>query len=340
MRPRRRGPGGSLLGVGGGVPVARSGPARGWFVLPALLPALLLVAVCSDATGVDGGRDEEAPVGADVATPFPIDRGDDGVSTPGTYKGLWLRLVDNGDPSGVTAVDGVIGIVCVGMSNARQECDAYRFGVEQFWAAEIDGAIRVANCAVGGHAIERWIDPSYDDRLWDDCRNRKLEQAGIRPDQVRVIYHKAADQFTLGPGGALLPTYPGAGSDYEAFVANLSSFAARVPDEFPSVRAVYTSSRSYGGFANNPGRGEPLSYEEGHALNTWLTLNRDVDGVWYGWGAYLWAPDCSSGETNGGGVCYTRNDYVTDGVHPSELGEAKIALLMHGRLRQEDWYRR
>jgi hypothetical protein len=262
------------------------------------------------------------------------------VSTPGTYKGLWLRLADNGSPSPVTAVDGVIGVVCVGMSNARQECEAYRFGVQQFWGDEIDGAIRVANCAVGGHAIERWIDPSFDDRLWDDCADRKLGQAGIRPDQVRVIYHKAANQFTLGPGGVSLPAYPGTGSDYDAFVANLTSFAGRVRAEFPSVQAVYTSSRSYGGFANSPGRGEPLSYEEGHALNTWLAAHREVDGVWYGWGAYLWAPDCSTGDTNGGGVCYTRNDYVTDGVHPSELGEAKIALLMHERLLREEWYRR
>lgn len=107
---------------------------------------------------------------------------------------------------------------------------------------------------------------------------RRQQQSGVRPDQVRVLYHKAANQFTTGPGGTPLPTYPAAGSDYENFAANLSAFAARVPIEFPSVQAVYSTSRSYGGFTQNAARGEPLSYEEGHALNTWLHQHRDVGG--------------------------------------------------------------
>ena len=104
--------------------------------------------------------------------------------------------------------------------------------------------------------------------------------------------------------------------------------------------AVYTSSRSYGGFNDRADRGEPLSYEEGHALNAWLAEHADVDGAWYGWGAYLWAPACASGEVNGAGVCYDRGDYQADGIHPSESGQAKISRLMHLRLREEAWYRR
>lgn len=109
--------------------------------------------------------------------------------------------------------------------------------------------------------------------------------------------------------------------------------------EFPAVQAVYTSSRSYGGYAENSGRGEPLSYEEGHALNRWLEEHPSVDGVWYGWGGYLWAPACLTGVTNGSGVCYDREDYVGDGVHPSASGEAKISRVLHERFRQHDWYR-
>jgi hypothetical protein len=106
------------------------------------------------------------------------------------------------------------------------------------------------------------------------------------------------------------------------------------------VQAVYTSSRSYGGFAGSVGRGEPLSYEEGHALNAWLRDNRTVDGVWYGWGPYLWAPECATGMTNRGGVCYVREDYVADGVHPNEGARAKVSGLLHARLLREAWYRR
>ena len=298
---------------------------------------LTLATGCRDATGpADDGDD--APAGADVTQPFPIDRGDD-AGTPGTYKGLPLRLVDNGAPA-VAAVDGVIGLVCVGMSNANQECSDFIQRVRTSFAAEVNPAVRVVNCAVGGHAIERWNDTAFDDRLWDDCVTRKLAQAGVRADQVRVIWHKAANQFTTLSNGAAKPVYPDPASDYHVFIANLTTFAGRVRAKFPSVQAVYVTSRSYGGFSGGPSRGEPLSYEEGHALNTWLRQNRTLQGVWYGWGPYIWAPDCASGVRNGGGVCYVRDDYVEDGVHPSASGEAKVSGLLHVLLRQHAWYRR
>jgi len=285
----------------------------GWRIV-----ALLLVTACgADSTAPPG---DGPPPGPDVTQPFPIDRGDDGPQTPGTYKGLWLRVV--------------------GMSNANQECAAFQQRIRTEWAAAVNPAVRVVNCALGGHAIERWIDPAYDAVLWDDCLARKLGAAGVRQDQVRVIYHKAANQFTTGAGGAALPLYPDPSSDYAAFRTHLSEFTARVKSKVPSAQAVYSSSRSYGGFSGSVSRGEPLSYEEGHALNTWLGQHATVDGVWYGWGAYLWAPDCAKGVTNAAGVCYLRTDYVADGVHPSPAGEQKISGLIHARFLREAWYRR
>ncbi len=274
--------------------------------------------------------------GPDVTSPVPIDLQ---VSGPATYKGLPLQLVDNGAPA-VQPVDGIIGIVCVGMSNSNQECSDYRTRVAGEFVDQIAPAVRVVNCAVGGHAIERWIDPAFDDVLWDACLTQRLPQAGVRPDQVRVIWHKAANQFTTGSGGSPLPTYPAAGSDFEAFLDNLDAFAGRVRGKFPAVQAVYTSSRSYGGFSGNPGRGEPLSYEEGHALNQWLRTHGTVEGIWYGWGPYLWAPDCTTGTLNGAGICYDRSDYVEDGVHPGPGARMKISNLLHARFLQEAWYRR
>lgn len=304
--------------------------------LQVLLASLVLTACGDDAPTSPG---DGLPPGADIDVPFPIDRGDDGTTTPGTYKGLPLRLVDNGAPD-VTPVDGVIGVICVGMSNANQECAALLAGLGGEWADQVDPEVRVVNCAVGGRAIERWIDPAFDDVLWDACLGHKIANAGVRPDQVRVIYHKAASQFGLGPGGEPLPTYPAPESDYFAFRGYLSAFADRVATEIPSVQAVYTSSRSYGGFNDRSDRGEPLSYEEGQGLNQWLGSHPSVDGVWYGWGAYLWAPDCASGETNGSGTCYVRSDYQPDGVHPSASGRERIAALWHARLLEDTWYRR
>jgi len=279
-------------------------------------------------TGVGGGP----PPGADTDVPFPIDRGDDGPSTPGTYKGLWLRLVDNGAPT-VTAVDGVVGVVCIGMSNSTQECSDYIDKLERGTLAGVAAQVQVVDCAVGGNAIESWNDPSNDARLWDRCVGMVLPREGLRVDQVRVIYHKAADQFNDSS-----TFYPDPGSDYFSFYDNLGTFAARVTGSFPDVQAVYTTSRMYGGFSDRAQRGEPRSYEEGLALNEWLRENASVDGVWYGWGPYIWGPDCASGETNLSGVCYELSDFQMDAVHPARGALDKVSQMIHDRFLRESWY--
>ena len=286
-----------------------------------------------DGAAMDAAETADARSGTDTDEPFPIDRGGDGPSAPVTYKGLPLALTDSGEPT-LSAVDGVIGVVCVGMSNSNQECADFIMRLGGAMGAEVNGEVRFINCAVGGHAIERWIDSAFDDRLWNTCLGMRLPTGGVRVDQVRVIYHKAANQF--GTGAAY---FPDAGSDYFTFYENLTAFADRVDDFFPAVQAVYTTSRSYGGFTDRPERGEPLSYEEGHALNTWLADHPVVGGAWQGWGPYIWAPACSSGEFNGSGVCYERDDYQMDGVHPAAGARAKISQMMHDRFSQHAWYR-
>lgn len=322
-----------------GTPMTPSGRESSVSVVPGLLLAglTLLLAACGGPT--EGPPDPEPPAREDVDTPFPIDRGEEDSGTPSTYKGLPLRLTEADEPT-VTPVDGVLGVVCIGMSNSAQECGTYLTLLEQSWRPQVSPAVQVVNCALGGHAIERWIDSSFDATLWDRCVQELIPAAGMRLDQIRVIYHKAANQFTLGPGGASLPPYPHQDSDYFAFQRNLTAFANRVPDWFPGVEAVYTTSRSFGGFSLNPGRGEPLSYEEGHALNSWLRSNSSVRGVWHGWGPYLWAPSCADGILNGSGICYLRSDFVEDGVHPSAAGRAKIAEIVHRRFLDHAWYRR
>ncbi len=300
----------------------------------------VVVVLCMGGCSDNAGAPTSAPTDRDVTTPFPIDA-ELSDSRPSTYKRLPLALTSRPTPN-ITPVDGVIGVVCIGMSNANQECGrlfaAIRAGGP--WAADVSPAVRLVNCAVGGHAIERWIDPSFDATLWDACLNEKLAARGVRRDQVRVVLHKAANQFGVGTGGVALPLYPAPAANFFAFTRNLSAFAARIQPALPGVQAVYTSSRSYGGFSARPDRGEPQAYEEGHALNQWLDANAHVDGVWYGWWAYLWAPECSTGVRSGSGTCYERSDFVNDAVHPSASGEIKIARLMHERLLEEAWYRR
>ncbi len=153
--------------------------------------------------------------------------------------------------------------------------------------------------------------------------------SSLSPDQSRVIEHKAANQFGRPVA------YPEPGSDASSFQANLVAFSKRVRAELPSVQAVYTSSRSHGGFNTRPDRGEPLSDEGGHALNGWLAANPSVDGAWYAWGPYLWVPDCATGVTNGTGRCYVVGDYQADAVHPAAGALEKITSMIHERFLRE-----
>jgi hypothetical protein len=225
-----------------------------------------------------------------------------------------------------------------------------RHGLE-FYRCSGDGAaghlvkhvaeqVVVVNCGRFGYGIEDWNDPDYEVDLWDLCLDLVLPYVGLRLDQIRVVYHKAANRRTTTQDGSPLPSYPHLDSDYQALYDNLTTFSTRVNQFFPNLQAAYTSSRSYGGFATTPGRGEPLSYEEGHAVNSWLANHTSVGGVWQGWGAYLWAPSCTDDVMNGGGVCYFDHDFIAGGVFPSASGKGKISFLMHHRLLLERWYRR
>ena len=278
---------------------------------------------------------DDPPIGGDTEELVAIDTGADS-DTPGTYKGLPLALADNGAPT-VTAVQGKIGVVCIGMSNGNRECDDYIDKLARTWGDGISDEVVVVNCAVGGNAIERWSDPANDGPLWDDCKNAKIPAAGLTVEQVRVVWHKAANQFTT-MAGAARPFYPDPDADYFQFYDNLSAFAERVTQQFAGLQAVYTSSRSYGGFTDRDDRGEPLSYEEGHALNAWLADNPEVDSVWFGWGPYIWAPDCATGDVNGSGVCYERSDYVADAIHPGAGAKDKISQMLHDLWLTQTWY--
>lgn len=198
----------------------------------------------------------------------------------------------------------------------------------------------VLNCSREAFGVEHWIDPAYDDETWGACLYLLMPFLGIRPEQIRVVYHKAANHSTVDELGRPLPPYPDSASNYHRLYRNLGAFSERLKTFFPNVQAVYTSSRAYGGYARVPGRGEPVAYEEGHAVNSWLADNPTVGGVWYGWGAYVWAPPCLSDEVNGAGVCFEPADFDADGVHRSGQGRGKISWMMHQRLLHEGWYRR
>jgi hypothetical protein len=299
-----------------------------------LLVGLLSVASC---TWSHQDLDNLTAYRVDTTTPFPLDRGNQ-LGSVATYKGLPLKLADRGIPQ-VEPVDDVIGLLCIGMSNASIECADFHTKVQAGIAQGIiNPQVRVVNCAVGGHAIERWNDPGYDEMLWGACIHDKIPAAGLRPDQIRVVWHKAASQFTADPTGKVLPPYPDPDSDYFRFYDSLATFAMLLKIKLPAVQAVYTSSRSYGGFARREHRGEPLSFEEGMALNEWLNHQAEHSDPWFGWGPYIWAPDCETGITNRSDICYDRSDFRSDGIHPERGALDKITHMLHSHFSRHRWY--
>jgi hypothetical protein len=280
---------------------------------------LLAAAGCRSAAVV-----EEVQV---VTDQIPLDR----MTATQRYYGLAGGLADNGQPS-VTPVNGRIVIAAISMSNGNLEYSRFI----QLYAnhQDVEPQIGLVNCAQGGNALERWLsDPS----LWSDCRQR-IQAAGFSPEQVRVIWAKDANQFT--DHGRTLPD-PAA--DYYDLVKNIAALSQRIGTEFPSVQAIFHSSRIYGGYTSpdrQPARGEPISYEGGLAINAVIERYRrgELPGSpWIGWGPYLWS---KGAEPNAAGIFWLPGDYNSDRIHPGQSGQTKVADALHRHFLQFDWYRR
>jgi hypothetical protein len=191
------------------------------FSLIAILLVATLLASCGGSEDAPdggnpppGGGGPPPPGGSDTQVPFPIDRGG-APGAPTTYKTLPLALTASSEPI-VMPVAGVIGVICIGMSNARAECDRFILRMDRGEFLGVASSVRFVNCAVDGYAIERWIDPADNAVTWDACVNQRLPARGVTRDQVRVIWHKAAD-INVTANGAVLPPYPDPSSDYFSF---------------------------------------------------------------------------------------------------------------------------
>ena len=226
-------------------------------------------------------------------------------------------------------------LVCIGMSNAHQECADWLVKINGSIKDEIDPKLEVINCAVGSHAIERWNDDSYNDILWDACIE-KVHDAGLEAGDVQYVWHKAMVQYVRDEQNDPLPPYPNANSAYYKLVEELNIFSTRLPQYMPNVEMVFTSGRSYGGFAVRPDRGEPLAELSNQAIAEWLRDNQTVAGIAYVQGPDLWAPACA--DRRGAELCYQREDYQRDGIHPAQGALNKITRLLHYHISQFEWY--
>src|SRR5204862_7432809 len=117
--------------------------------------------------------------------------------------------------------------------------------------------------------------------------------------------------------------------DARRLESDLGTIVQILQRRYPSLRLIYLSSRTYGGYATTPLNPEPYAYDSGFAVK-WLIDQRiggRSRGPWLGWGPYLWT-DGTNGRRDG--FVWGCDDVTGDGTHPSASGRLKVAdLLLH-----------
>ena len=228
------------------------------------------------------------------------------------------------DRNGKPAANGTIALVSSSMSNATQEFSVFKQLADR--DPSKSARVTVVDLAQGGQAMAQWVDPQA--RAWVEA-DRRLEGAGVSPNQVQVAWVKLAN---VRPTGELSEHGRKLQSDTVDVLQNAKA-------RFPNLRIAYLGSRIYGGWATTPLNPEPYAYEGAFAVR-WLIqdqikrdarLNYDpargsVKAPVLLWGPYLWADGTTPRRSDG--LVYARADLAADGTHPSDSGRQKVANLL------------
>lgn len=222
-------------------------------------------------------------------------------------------MVEPLDVSGKPDRRGAIVLLSVGMSNTAQEFEAFMELAES--DARLNPDVALVQGAQGGWDATEIADPSAE--FWDSI-DRFLAQSGLSPKQVQVVWLKEAVAGENRP-------FP---EDAEALRRLLRTIVRIMKDRYPRLRLVYISSRTYAGYAVTDLNPEPFAYESGFAVK-WL-IGRDIatrkrERPWLAWGPYLWT-DGTAGRSDG--LVWTCDDVESDGTHPAESGQRKVAELL------------
>ena len=251
---------------------------------------------------------------------------------------------------GKPAKEGTIALMSISMSplvraaragsNATQEFSVFKQLADKDTMKS--PRVTIVDCAQGGQAMAQWVDPQG--RAWLEA-DRRLQTAGVSPQQVQVVWVKLAN---IQPTGEL--TEHGRKLQRDTVIV-LQNAKAR----FSNLRIAYLGSRIYGGWTTIPLNPEPYAYE-GAFVVRWLIqdqikgdpgLNFDpskgaVKAPLLLWGPYLWADGTTPRKADG--LIYERNDLLEDGTHPSDSGRRKVADMLLAFFRTDPlprtWYLR
>jgi hypothetical protein len=230
------------------------------------------------------------------------------------------------DEQGKPSKDGKIVLLSLGMSNTAGEFITFKEMADR--DPQKSPQLVIVNGAVGGAGARSWANGPQGP--WNTVAQR-VKEAKVSSQQVQVVWIKHAEAF---PDPEAPPL------EYARNLKKwLSSMVRTLKAEYPNVRLVYLSSRTYGGYNAaglrlvNP---EPFAYESAFSVR-WLiqdqlkgegNLNHDPkQGKVFApvllWGPYLWADGITPRKSDG--LVWQRTDFSNDGVHPTQKGRDKVA---------------
>jgi hypothetical protein len=226
-------------------------------------------------------------------------------STPYLKQGL-------GAAKRVRPIAGRVVLLSIGMSNTTLEFRALmRLATGD---PEVNPSVKLVDGALGGWDARKISRPSAG--YWS-ALDRRLLAEGVSAREVQAVWLKEA----ISGEDRSFP------QDAKALRSNLRAIVQILSRRFPNLRLIYTSSRTYGGYATTALNPEPAAYDSGFAVR-WLVQDRmekRVRGPWIGWGPYLWT-DGERGRSDG--LTWSCADVQKDGTHPSPAGSAKVANLL------------
>jgi hypothetical protein len=220
------------------------------------------------------------------------------------------------DQQGIEDPDGKIIVLSIGMSNAKIEFTEFN----DVARLETAPGVVLINGAEIRQDAPTIADPAAPH--WTDIDN-ELAGRNLSPLQVQVVWLKEAimnesDQF---PADAL---------ELQGY---LHDIVLILNDRYPNLKAIYFSSRTYGGYGTSDISHEPWAYQGGFAVK-WLLETQITESdpalayenaPWLAWGPYLWA----DGETpRSDGLTWACEDFEADGTHPAESGRLKVASML------------
>jgi hypothetical protein len=235
-----------------------------------------------------------------------------------------LEVVPRGS-KGIPTPDGKIGVISIGMSNARAEFGAF-VGQSNKDSSKKSDSVVLINGAQPGKVAWRWAYPDPADDPWQVLADT-VSLEGLTKQQVQVVWLLEANDGP-NPTTDAFPVYA------EKLRDDMAVIVKRVKTDYPNVKLVYLSSRIYAGYSLIHLSPEPFAYE-GAFSNRWLIQDQmsggGATGVTYKnapvlmWGPYLWADGL---KPRSDGLIWLCDDLKGDGVHPSDSGQAKVAGLL------------